>query len=116
VQKGLKVLADEPWINLRPLFEALSVEQLQEFLSLHQAPPSASLPNVSDAAAQIQLIDRPSSDRSLSQYQSEQKRVKPNDDVTTDEYTRTALMAQISSCRCALCESKCSVAMLKLLC
>lgn len=84
---------------MRPLFEAMSVAQIQEFLTLHLAPPSNPFLN---GASQAQATDTPSSDGSLSQFQSEQKRVKPNDDATTDEYTRTGLMAQISSCRYAL--------------
>lgn len=98
VQNGLKELTGEPWVNMRPLFDALSVEQLQQFLAQHEPPPSEPSPG---AASQSQAHDTPSSDGSLSQYQSEQKRVKPNDDVSTDEYTRTALMAQIASSRCA---------------
>lgn len=90
VQEGLNQLTDEPWVNMRPLFEKLTTQQLQEFLALHQEPPSR------DSTSSQGL-----SGSSLSQYQSEQKRVKPNDDIATDEpYTRTALMAKISSCRC----------------
>jgi hypothetical protein len=114
MQNGLKVLTEKPWINMCPVFELMSVEELQEFLSLHQATDSLPFQNVADGTGQMRPNNRLSSDSSLSQYQSEQKRVKPSNDVTTDDYTKTAIMAQIFSCRYASCAFKLSAEMLKI--